>query len=202
MYDNNANTQDNANIQISADILNLLVIQGEVDDFDTVMGQLRADYAADADAAKDCDPGFVVPASLPATCAGGEADAVLELLNQLAVDTSDALCFEAYVQSVLDGSCGTAHLAKIAELEEAFNTRIVDKTPLIEELHAVFAADQPLDLYGEFLEAGYHVAVLDGTYVGVNELQDEKPVVPADCEAFVGDYNLEIDGLAEDLKIL
>jgi hypothetical protein len=52
------------------------------------------------------------------------------------------------------------------------------------------------------LEAGYHVAVLDGTYVGVNELQDEKPVVPADCETFVGDYNLEIDGLAEDLKIL
>ena len=76
MYDNNANTQDNANIQISADILNLLVIQGEVDDFDTVMEQLRSDYAADADAAKDCDPGFVVPASLPATCAGGEAEAV------------------------------------------------------------------------------------------------------------------------------
>ena len=169
MYDNNANTQDNANIQISADILNLLVIQGEVDDFDTVMAQLRADYAADADAAKDCNPGFVAPTSVPATC-GEEAAAVVGLLNQLADDTSDALCFEAYVQSVLDGSCGTAHLAKIAELEEAFNIRIADKTPLIEELHAVFAADQPLELYGEFLEAGYHVAVLDGTFVGANEL--------------------------------
>ena len=50
----------------------MLVIQGEVDDFDTVMAQLRADYAADADAAKDCDPGFVAPTSVPATC-GEEA---------------------------------------------------------------------------------------------------------------------------------
>jgi hypothetical protein len=70
------NTAADADIQIQADILNLLVIQGD-DSIDAspenLRAQLRDAYDNDADVPKDCDPGFVAPDSLPAVCDGGPA---------------------------------------------------------------------------------------------------------------------------------
>ena len=65
------NNKDDANIQISADVLNLLVIRNNPDeDLEGLTDQLRADWLAAGTARPD--PGFTVPdlaREVPAQCA-------------------------------------------------------------------------------------------------------------------------------------
>ena len=117
LYDNNVNTLDNANIRINGDILNLLVVLDDDNlDFVILMDQLRSEFDF---LVPECeqDPGFTIPIdAVPSTCAGGPSATEFEALQTLLADTSDALCFEEYVQGVVDGACGTQHLVVIDQL--------------------------------------------------------------------------------------
>ena len=78
-----------------------------------------------------------------------------------------------------------------------------EKDALISQLFVDFGTDdQELFIFGQFLEAQYDLVVQLDEYEGTNELQNDKPEVPADCEEAVSSLNDQIDELAEDLKRL
>jgi hypothetical protein len=191
LYNNNVNNKDDANIQISADVLNLLVIRNNPDeDLEGLTDQLRADWLAAGTARPD--PGFTVPdlaREVPAECADPALAEAASNLQTLAAETSDALAFEAYVQGVLDAACGTQHLAAIDGLDQALAAAGTVKDALLSSLYADFGGeDVPEDIYRQFQESNYVLAV-QGGYSGDAPLNNDKPDVPADCEGAVQDYN-------------
>ena len=198
------NIKDDADIQILGALTNLLVIRGDASlDLATLTQALRADWQAIG--APLPPAGFEIPAlaqNIPAECTDPALTQAVADLQELADATSDALSFQAYVQSVVEDACGTEHLAVIADLEQKIINANLAKAAALEIVYNDFGTeDQSPELFAAFLEGNYAVDVNEG-YTGPSPLQNDKPVVPEDCEGAVADYNDQIDAMAGVLKLL
>ena len=199
------NIRDNANIQISGDLLNLLVIRGDPDeDLASLTAALREQWQA-SNASRPA-PGFTIPPiaqNIPAECTDEELAAAAANLQQLADDTSDALSFQTYVQGIVAEACGTAHQEALEDLNNRIIDAAADKATVLEAVYADFGnpEEQTLEIFGQFIEASYALDVNDG-YTGPSPLRNDKPTVPEDCEGAVADLNAQIDATAGVLKLL
>ena len=119
------NIKDDADIQILGALTNLLVIRGDASlDLATLTQALRADWQAIG--APLPPAGFEIPAlaqNIPAECTDPALTQAVADLQELADATSDALSFQAYVQSVVEDACGrfqfTIHATCIDKSEES-----------------------------------------------------------------------------------
>jgi len=110
-------------------------------------------------------------------------------LNQLAIDTSNALSLQSYVRNSVDVACGTEHLAAIEALNDSIEAANGVKAALHAQIFSDFGApDQPESIFAQVIEQGYRIDVEAG-YTGAAVLNNEKPTVPSDCDGAVGDYN-------------
>ena len=181
------------------------MIRGDQDEtLESLTQALRAEWEASNPTRPSA--GFTIPSlaqNVPAECSDPALAEAATSLQTLSDSIRDALSFQSFVQGVVEEACGTEHQDAIDELNNKIIAASAAKAAVVEAVFADFGnpEEQTVENFGQFIEGNYAIDVNEG-YQGPSPLQNQKPVVPEDCEGAVADLNAQIDATAGVLKLL